>query len=225
MLSVSQDFKNKELYLLFPSAYIQLFNDDPIRILRIIQALSRSDFTLSKQLQADIHKYVELHRHHVFKQVNSDRLYYNLKLIFMSGHAIRNLEKIVHFNLIEELFVYTQTLSTEQKELTYYLLKRVAIASDKDYLLPASLLLYAVHWTAIKYQPYNPYLIFNCSKQTIHPSASDGFLSQSIHQAHVLQLTEWERDYHIDLFAISGIRIIQKKNRLQVLADTSKRIW
>ena len=221
----AKDFKNKELNLLFPAAYIALFDEDPIRILRIIQALSRSDFTLSKELEANIHQYVELHRHHVFKQVNPDRLYYNLKLIFMSGHAVQNLEKIVQFNLVEELFVYLQTLPTKQKALTYYLLKRVAIESDNDCRLPASLLFYAVHWSAIKYQPYNPYLIFNSSEETIRLSASDNCLSEGSHQANIAQLTGWERNYHIDFLALTGMRIIQEKNRMQALADKNRTPW
>lgn len=221
----AKDFKNKELNLLFPAAYIALFDEDPIRILRIIQALSRSDFTLSKELEANIYQYVELHRHHVFKSVNPDRLYYNLKLIFMSGHAVLNLQKIVQFKLVEELFVYVKTLSTKQKALTYYLLKRVAIESDNDCLLPASLLFYAIHWNSIKYQPYNPYLIFSFSGETIRLSAVDNCLSESIHQANIAQLTGWERNYHIDSLMLTGRRIIQEKKCMQARADQNIKPW
>ena len=204
----AKDFKNKELNLLFPKAYVALFDNDPIRILRIVQALSRSDYTLSAELEYSIQQYIEAHKNTVFTNINSDRFYYNLKTTFFSGHAVKNLAKLIELNLFDELFGYVLKLSQESKALTLYLVNRVAIESDSDFLLSPSLLFYAVYWDVIKNKSYNPYLILELSGGAIRipieefkknkRSNEDDFLNERIHQENIECLTLWETKYSVE---------------------------
>ncbi|HBI20995.1 MAG TPA: hypothetical protein DDY37_00140, partial [Legionella sp.] len=234
----AKDFRNKELNLLFPREYVTLFENDPIRILRIIQALSRSDFTISKDLEYDIKQYIKTHEKYVFKNINPDRFYHNLKSLFYSGHAVKNLEKLLQFQLFDELFPFVQKLSKELKALTLYLVNRVAMDSDSDFLLSPSLFFYAVYWNDIKQKSYSPYSISDLSCGMVNiPVASFSktkrsnerdVLNETIHRENIAYLSLWEKKYNTQFESermLEGNLIMIERNLMQMMEDKIKKSW
>lgn len=224
----AKDFQNKELNLVFPKRYVSILEEDPIRILRIIQAISRSDFTLSKELEFSIQQYIKTHQHRVFININPDRFYHNLKTLFFSGHAVSHLKKIIQFNLFEELFGYVRTQTAEDKARTMYLVRRVAAESDDDFLLSPSLLFYAVYWNAIKHKPFSPYTILDLSSGMIRIpiarlSNTRDDLNETIHRENIAYLTAWEQQYCIEALTHNGNLIIAERNRMLFVTNNIKK--
>jgi hypothetical protein len=197
----AKDFMNKELNLVFPERFWDVFDEDPIRILRIVQAVSRSDYTLSTVLRQSITDYLYSKRGVTFSKINPDRLYYNLKSLFFSGHAVKNLNTLKELNLLDVLFLNRSDLSVEEKELSDYLIQVVSILSDKDHLLPPCLLFYAVYWNAIKYRPYDQNLIVDLSNGKIRLPANNNGLdrkeifNETLHKNNIEYLQTREKEY------------------------------
>ena len=197
----AKDFLNKELNLVFPERFWDVFDEDPIRILRIVQAVSRSDYTLSTVLRESITNYLYSRRETVFSKVNPDRLYYNLKSLFFSGHSVKNLSTLMELNLLEELFLNLSYLSPDSKDLVFYLIKCVAIKSDENYLLSPSLLFYAVYWETIKDKSYDQNVIFELSNGKIRlPVSNNGLheketFNETVHKNNLEYLQKCEREY------------------------------
>lgn len=192
------DFKNKQLNLVFPQRYQAIFDQDPMRILHIVKALTRSDFTLSQQLQNNLASYIQLKNGTIFVGQNPDRLYYNIKQLFFSGHAVKNLEQLIELNLLDQLFVNLSQLSTPLKDQIVYLIHCVAQKSDSCSTLSPSVLFYAVFWDRIKKMTYSDQIIFDCSngkfKLPCDPTASNynESLTQDIHNNNIDYLIECE---------------------------------
>jgi TolA-binding protein len=197
----AKDFMNKELNLVFPQQYWAVFDQDPIRILRIVQAVSRSDYTLSTVLRESITNYLYSRREAVFSEINPDRLYYNLKSLFFSGHAVKNLYTLMELNLLDVLFLNLSCLSPEEKKLIFHLIKCVATESDNNYLLSPSLLFYAVYWKTIKDKPYDQNMIFERSNGKIRLPISNNslgkqeILDENLHNNNIRYLLTCEREY------------------------------
>ena len=197
----AKDFKNKELNLVFPHDYWRVFDQDPIRILRIVQAVSRSDYTLSTVLRESITNYLCNRRDTVFSEINPDRLYYNLKSLFFSGHAIKNFHILMELNLLKALFLNLSHLSPDSKKIVFYLIECVAAESDNNYLLSSSLLFYAVYWETIKDKSYDQNVIFELSNGKIKlPTSNNGLgkkeiFDETVHKNNIEYLQTCEREY------------------------------
>lgn len=195
------DFHNRQLNLIFPKQYERIFDEDPIRILHVVKALSRSNFVLSPQLRNDIASYIHLKKTTVFLSVNPDRLYYNIKQLFFSGHAVKNLNVLLELNLLEALFLNLTTVSEQSKQTILRLVRCVAEDSDRTIVLPPSILFYAIFWDRIKDIIYSPNIIFECSNRMIrlplHTSGlnSNEVLTHDLHNNNINYLTRCEERF------------------------------
>ncbi|MDF1758344.1 MAG: hypothetical protein P1U74_08620 [Legionellaceae bacterium] len=203
----AKDFENREINLLFPKKYKSLLDCDPTRIFHLIWTESSSKFSLSAQLKSDLKSYLSSRRGRVFENLSPRRLYNNLKLMFFSGLAVKNLKTIIEINLFEELFPHISKLTPKLQKLIMHLVHRVAYESDKDNFLSSSLLFYAIYWLDIKDRDYSPYHILDLSNHAIQiperpvselnisESLYRDELNEEIHRVNIFQLSTWEKDF------------------------------
>jgi|GEM_PF-4963569 len=147
------DIENKKLRTVIDP--VTSFQTDPTRILRAIRMLSSSEFTLDQTTQAAIAQMASSDTS-VFDNVNKDKLYQQMELLFYTGHAVDNLQNMEQYGLLDHFFCGLKTLGPIARENTLYLLRETAQKLDADFRAsgmntnPISLIYYAAHWEAMR---------------------------------------------------------------------------
>lgn len=147
-----RDFRNNTLDLLFPKQAFKTFSLDYSVLFRIVRAESSSECSISPQLKQRIKDFVAAHDNLFGEESESraNRFYYDLKLLFSLGLAKKNIDILSDYGLLLPLFGYLKTLSPESNALTMHLIDSVL----QDDCISLVGLYYAVHWMAIKAEPY-----------------------------------------------------------------------
>lgn len=158
MLCVHSDaflhIETKQLHTISDARWT--FADDPYRIFRAIYlcasegySFSLDDYWAIQDIFATRNLFLQ-----ESAQMNPDRLYHGMILLFFSGYAVTTLNILIHeLKLFDKLFTRINELSSDDQLLTMQLVYDVATLSDTDYYahfpspsIPPSLFYYAVHW-------------------------------------------------------------------------------
>jgi len=92
-----RDIKEKKIRVLHSLSFVE----DPTRILRALRFATRYRFTLGKNTEKLLRKAVEKK---LFKEVEGQRIYHELKQIFSEENPLRVFLKMEKYGVIEELF-------------------------------------------------------------------------------------------------------------------------
>jgi hypothetical protein len=196
-----QDFEKYELNFL---PHRNLHNElakNPSRFSRVVRAATSSHFSITKKLEKLIHQHIQF-RKDIFTEMRkepsklADRLYYDLCLLFFSGRAEANFNKLIELNLFDQLFGFIKNLPEETKKSTLSLMVDIVKLIDQNpNIYSPSLIYYAVHWESIKTLSFPMTDVCGLSDPIIHLPDTD--LSNIIDSQNRKILEALEEKYRI----------------------------
>ncbi len=128
----------------------ELFTADPSIILRGVREMASRNCFLSIPCQEAISKLFAIRN--LFEQINPDKLYREMVLLFSTGNAVKTLNILIYkLDLFQQFFACISQLNEKDYDLTLKLVYQVGMLSDNGFWwaqtpTPPSLLYYAVHW-------------------------------------------------------------------------------
>ncbi len=129
---------------------VQRFQEDPVRMLRVVRFAAKLDFNIAPRVQAAIPECAELLSH-----IPAARLFDECLKLFLSGYAAATLDLLLEYDLFRYLFPATD-FELEADPLALPLLRAAARNTDRriaeDKPVTPAFILAALLWPAVVYE-------------------------------------------------------------------------